>query len=518
VVETGNLQARYARLADWFKAMGSFHHFATAVYKALLHEPVPYAVDSRRLQADLKLAGRSLIGEDAAQSLALIEECEREMQTAMHEILRADESIAPSAVRRFFEGLNQEDATIPAQLIRFYIAADAVDGDRRDKIDLLFTRMSEEFVDSSGEYRMRDALELRSEFFSIVGTRGILGQQAEVVRLIMLLQNMRDEMQHVVAFEELTRKNLLPHARLLKHQMGNLYLNPDVLLAVVDLNITAKNRFRTLYPEEERQVVADAARLVACEDSIRANFGQSNPELVRGIERFRQVKQRFDEARASSNVKHEVLTTLKASMRDVMTELDRALGGDDEELVPDNFFLQARQSDAVAEKFGDDPLLHPYLMGIAGLLEQAGPGRSPERIANSRIGRLVRLEPWEIAAYQKLYGLLAKLPEETDEILLLMVRSASMRLKIAEEATALAGMAEGASVDGALLEKARLSLERSTELDDLFGDLLQESICYSDPRIRRQLYRSRFRLLRAFSGLWLIYDQRTAGIEPVGHA
>ena len=59
-----------------------------------------------------------------------------------------------------------------------------------------------------------------------------------------------------------------------------------------------------------------------------------------------------------------------------------------------------------------------------------------------------------------------------------------------------------------LLTKAKQSLDRAKELDELFGEFLHEAVYYSNPKILHQLYRSRFRLLRGFSGLWLIYDRQ----------
>jgi hypothetical protein len=63
--------------------------------------------------------------------------------------------------------------------------------------------------------------------------------------------------------------------------------------------------------------------------------------------------------------------------------------------------------------------------------------------------------------------------------------------------------------DAELLAQAKNSLEEAKQLDEQFGDLLQEAVYYSNRRILRQLYRSRFRLLRVFSGLWLVYDRST---------
>src|SRR5213075_993090 len=126
--------------------------------------------------------------------------------------------------------------------------------------------------------------------------------------------------------------------------------------------------------------------------------------------------------------------------------------------------------------------------------------------------RDLRLEPWEIAAYQKLFDRRATEGEDdTDELWMLFVRAAALRMKIDEEATLLAATrAAGVSSGPELLTKAKGSLDCAKELDEEFNTLLHEAVYYTNARILHQLYRSRFRLLRGFSGLWLIYDQRAA--------
>ena len=92
---------------------------------------------------------------------------------------------------------------------------------------------------------------------------------------------------------------------------------------------------------------------------------------------------------------------------------------------------------------------------------------------------------------------------------MLYLRAAALRIKVDEEATILAtAMAAGVKPESALLSKAKKSLDSAKELDEHFGDLLQEAVYYANRRILHQLYRSRFRLLRGFSGLWLIYDRQ----------
>ena len=99
--------------------------------------------------------------------------------------------------------------------------------------------------------------------------------------------------------------------------------------------------------------------------------------------------------------------------------------------------------------------------------------------------------------------------EDTEELWLLYLRAAALRLKVDEEATILAtAIAAGVRPEAELLAEAKKSLDLAKELDEQFGDLLQEAVYYSNRRILHQLYRSRFRLLRGFSGLWLIYDRQ----------
>ncbi len=90
------------------------------------------------------------------------------------------------------------------------------------------------------------------------------------------------------------------------------------------------------------------------------------------------------------------------------------------------------------------------------------------------------------------------------------MRAGALRIKVDEEATLLAtAMAAGVRPEPDLLQKAKNSLDLAKELDELFGDFLQEAVYFSNRKILHELYRSRFRLLRGFSGLWLIFDRQS---------
>ena len=339
----------------------------------------------------------------------------------------------------------------------------------------------------------------------------------EVVRLIRAVRNLRDEIQSAEAFEDLTDRNLLKNARTFKHRLGDLYFHPDILMSIVELNVGTKNRFLKLYHDEERRIIEDSQKLLDHGPAIERNFGETNPGLLQEIARFRDYKAIFDRSRADSNVKHDVITQLKQSMTNIMAQLDRGLAVEDVEDVDDGsdlpraLFDDAEQRQKVADHFGNDSILGRELLRMARAIDAVPADLIPEEAVDLPSIRELRLEPWEIAAWQKLFDRRSADggEDDTEELWTVFIRGAALRLKIDDEASNLAASrSAGVPADSELLERARGSLDLSKELDGLFNGFLHEAVYAANSRVLHQLYRSRFRLLRGFSGLWLIFDQR----------
>ena len=519
VAEIGLLHGRYVRLSDRFKSLWTYHQFASGVFKNLIPLPLPYKIDFQSAYDRIKAVSETLNASQVNEAAGAVGLCELALDRAASQLLRADEQVSPSILRRFFEKLKRQDENVIFFLIKFYFYLDALDGDWRDKLDYLFTRIGEDFVPDRNQYTSRDSLEFRERVISLVSLlRPIDAPHEEVIRLIRAVRSIRDDIQAARAFEELTERNLLKNSRLFKHRLGHLYFHPDILMAIVELNVATKNKFFKLYTDEEHRIVDDAQKLIDHSPAIERNFGYTNPELREEIARFREFKQRFDESRASSNLKHDVITHLKQSLGKVLAQLDRGLGADEDEAtadLPSSFFDDAQQVNNISRRFPSDPHLHSYLIRIACSIDIAAPEIMPEEIAVFPNIQELRLEPWEIAAYQKLFERrAAEADEDNDDLWLLYMRAAALRIKVDEEATLLAAsIGAGISPEAELLAKAKESLDFGKELDEQFNDFLHEAVYYSNPKILHQLYRSRFRLLRGFSGLWLIYDR---GGQPAG--
>jgi hypothetical protein len=508
----GDLQTRYGRLSDRFKATWTSHQFASGVFGQILGEELPYEIDFKLLFEHIKGAGRVLNGTYPNEAGTLLDNLEEDLDRTAQLILTADARLSPSLLRRFFDRLKHPDDSLVDYLIKFYLYADAVEGDRRDKLDLLFTRVGEDFHTEREEFIVRESLGLRQHIIELVSLLRVANApREEVVRLIRAIKTIREDIESAAAFDDFAERNLLKDARTFKHRVGDLYFDPDVLMAIIELNVAAKNRFHRLYGNEERRLVEDADKLMQHGAAIERNFGDANPALAGEFAHFRLLREQFDSSRAQSNVKHDVVSRLKASMNTILAQLDRGLDPEIETAeLPAAFFEEARKIGSMTARFGRTEPLLEYVLRIDAAIEAADPALTPEEMVEIPAARELRLEPWEAAAYQKLVDrLAAEVEEDNEELWLLYVRAAALRLKIDEEATMLAtAISAGVRPEPDLLTKSKKSLDLAKSLDEQFGDLQQEAVYYSNRRILRQLYRSRFRLLRGFSGLWLIYDRQ----------
>jgi len=512
VTEIGVLHGRWMRLSDRFKSLWTYHQFATGVYRNLLRTEVPYYFDFHRTHDEIKSISSKLNASEVGAAATVITRSESILDRAAETLIKADDGITPSLVRRFFEKLKRQDDTIIQYLIKFYLYADAVEGDRRDKLDFLFTRLGEDFHSGSGEFAPRDSLEFRDRILALVTVLRVAQQPAEeVIRTIRAIRSLRDEIVAAETFDDLTDRNLLKNARTFKHRVGDLYFHPDILIAIIELNIAAKNRFLRLYHSEEHRLLEEAEKLMQHGQAIERNFGDTNPQLATEMARFRDFKERFDELRAQSNIKHDVIAQLKGSMSAILAQLEGGIDQAEEVLeLPPELLVEAEQSQIVTDRFGNDEVLLRFLMRIAAAIDTVPDNLAEEELPEWPSVNELRLEPWEVMAYQKLFERRpAEADEDDEDLWLLFLRAAALRIKVDEEATILATtLAAGVKPDGELLGKAKQSLDTAKELDQDFADFLHEAVYYSNPRFLHQLYRSRFRLLRGFSGLWLIYDRQ----------
>ncbi len=508
VAEIGELHKRYVRLSDQFKSVWTYHQFAVGVYKNFLIRPIPYTIDFEDLYDRIREAGDGI--QSAAQDTGRrLISCEKDFRPVMTALIEADTPVTPPVLRRFFEKLRRQDDKIIFHLIKFYLYGGATLGDHRDKLDFLFTRIGEDFIPQRGEYFLKDSNELRQQFQGLLSVReGPVPSRDDVAQITRTIRAIRDEIYHAEELEELTTKKTLASFRDLKHRMGDIYFAPDVMFSIVECNVAAKNAFVRLYKSQEDQIIEDSRRLL--ESQSIADGVEGNPELATELERFRKFKAKFDDSRARSDIKHQVVSQLKGSMNALLAKLDERFdspGGREEE-ESESIFAIAEEVGDLEAVFGVEPLLYGNLQKIYSILNYFEEDMSLEKIATSPQANGLRLETWEVDAFQKLFLQKRKSPDETEDSLKVFLLGAAVRMKVEEQAQNL--LKKRGNVDPGLLEDIASTLGRAKELDAAFGSCLSGGPVTLSPKIVHRLYRSRLRLMRAFSGLWLLYDKEAS--------
>ncbi|MEO8216358.1 MAG: hypothetical protein ABI718_04685 [Acidobacteriota bacterium] len=506
IVDIGQLHSRYVRLADRFKALWTYNQLVTSVYKNVLHTAVPYTIDFPAVYEKIRSASDVIQSSNSPSADPLMAGSERELKRINESLLAADQLITPPVLRRFLEQLKRsDDKKIIFYLIKFYLYGPATEGDQRDKLDFLFTRVGEEYLESRGQYLETDPAELRHQVESLVS---ILPPSSldtnEVLSLVDEIRGLKNEILRIESFESLTASGLLEETRAFKHRLRMQYFNPDVLLAIIDSNVISRHTFMKFYSQEEQKLLEDSQRLLDSEDAIAHAFGESNPELMKEIADFRELRVEFEDARASFNLKHNLIGRLRTRMDSILARLHDDRGVDQE--MSEVRRLEVSSRDVVTRKFGHDPLLHPYLVAVHSAISSLDPHMGEQAMARSPEAIDLRLEVWEISAF---FRVLEAPDLAGDEVNGLYVRAAALRLKITEEATFLAAFPPQKPIEGNLLKTIKDSLDRANTYDQQFVSALHDVIHFADSQDVHSLYRSRFRLLRVFAGLWLLYDQFT---------
>jgi len=168
----------------------------------------------------------------------------------------------------------------------------------------------------------------------------------------------------------------------------------------------------------------------------------------------------------------------------------------------------------LAGHFPPDPLLQEYLSKIMFVLELVGRDRPADEIVHAKEMVTLRLEPWEVEAGQRIMegtSAAGTLSGERDR---LFVNGAALRVRMDEEAREIDRLQKrGSERLMEVLERGGQSLQRAAELERRFQWFIDDALYRGDTEYLLHLYRSRFRLLRAYSGLWLIHNER-GGISP----
>ncbi len=257
-----------------------------------------------------------------------------------------DEKIAASWVRRFFEKVRTEDEKLLLAILRFYFHSRQVSPEALDKMDFLLTLVGARKSLDDDRYLPRFPQELTKLFASLlVLVRRSPAPQAELTAAVKALGLIKKDIDACERFEDLSEKKILDNLRTVKHRLGPAYYDANVLSAILEANLAAKNRYQALYRGEEKRIFESSQRLLALERELSRRPEVADADLQEGFRRFRQFKDEFEKKRSEGEIRHSQVTRLADSIDELMSRLDVSSGTPVEEAPLSLVYLQPEELD-----------------------------------------------------------------------------------------------------------------------------------------------------------------------------
>jgi len=303
--------------------------------------------------------------------------------------------------------------------------------------------------------------------------------------LVSAMDELADDVARARSFEDLVRERRIENLRTIKRRLGFALANPRVLASIGIANVRTRSVFRRFFEEEKRRIQEATDRIANLEREV-SHAGPVPPDFGR----FRDHRREFERLEEEANVRAGDLLAMKRrvvellekfDLRQIDTdEIDDALEFDDDAAPsapaePSNALRQAVDKVLAAVEMGDG---------------------SFKEIAH------LELESWEGRAAKRAIAAGGRPVSDRDALL---IEGAALRVR-AEEVTAQWGRAKKMGGLPALRAQASETLVLAAETDRRFAGLIDEAGEESLPEEMKALVRSRFRLLHAYSGLWLLRD------------
>jgi hypothetical protein len=522
------------------------------VYKHRNEGPIPYDYDFQALYHRIQLLVPRISGDIDKRVLVEFEQIDRELERIQRELERLEREFGPSYLRRFFDHLKRQDEKILFALVKFYLMSRHLEQETFDKLDILLTRLAEA-PSENDDLIQRARPELMATFERLAAFAGLAPLPlAEEKPLVEAVVELRDEFERIGDFDTLVQSRVYDRLRGFKTRIGRTFLHPPILVEITAANIAARSRFRDLFDIEERQLLEGTNRIFDIERYLKKNPDLATTEIKEKIEVFRQTRVRFEDARRQHNVKRSDILDLRQSMHNVLSHFestaadllgtvkerppaiqrprfepeDRENGEQASDPVSDslqtaNSPLSARRPEdppitSITDLLPSDPLLNEVLHKIMFALELVVWDRTPEQVIEAPEIKSLGLESWEVEVYRNLVEKQDDEDGEQRHLDQFFLTSAALRVKMEEERREIDRLAASSNPDRLfeMLESSASSLDRAREVERRFLWFIDDMLYRADTESLEQIYRSRFRFLYAFAGLWLDH-QKNGGLTPL---
>jgi hypothetical protein len=508
VAELSALHRRYSDTSHRFRAAWTFHQFLQSLSKGAPQREDTLSGSFQTIYAELKEISQILNVQEGERVRAKLEQIDRRLGQLIETLEDEDNRVAPYYVRQFFRRVKTYDEKILTQLVKFYLYAQQGDSwpqERLDKIDFLLARLSEEEDDQTGEPRLRDHRRLSEIFQGLWQLLGAYPPSAEVLEgRRQDIEWVKSQVPQVESLDQLNDLGLIRRYRSIKHDLGNLYFEPGLLLLLQETNLALKGCVQSLYAREERRIVAEYQRVFELEREVSVDS-----DLDRELVQFRQEIEQFEQQLQSQELKLEDLAQIRQRVRALLPRLTAAGRGTEKAATPKampmdsgDYIVAAAEVASESPLAEQEELLGEYFRRLVGAMRDIDPELHPERVILRPEVFPFRLEPREVIAYRRLYGR-SNHDRELEQFIL---EAAALRLRVNEEAQEISGILDETSVTGDSIVYARARWTARTADSYLwrFQHVLDEVVLSGSSNEARQIQLLRMRLMRDYAGLWLL--------------
>jgi hypothetical protein len=522
VQELSVLHRRYSDISHRFRAGWTFHQFLQSLGKSTLREvDGDFSSDFQTLYAGLKEVSQNLNASEGERIRGRLEGIDRRLTELMATLDDEDNRVPPDLLRQFFRRVKTYDEKILTQLVKFYIYVQRGGPwapDRLDKADFLLARLSEQEDERTSEVVLADGPRLGEIFRGLWALLGAEDPEPEVIlERRGAVDALRAELMRTDSLDRLNESSLVRRFRDLKHDLGLLFFEPTLLLALQETNLALKNRIHKLYHQEERRIVAEYQRIFELEREVPVDR-----ELDSELAEFRKEIERFEHKLQSQEFKLEDIAQIRQRVR---TLLPRLTAGRTEPLVaPDGrrvdtmttgeHILNASARASEVALTAHEDLLGEYYRRVLDALRETNPETQPERVVLVPEIFPLRLEPREVAAYRRLYGR----KSHDRELEQFVLEAAALRVRVNEEAQEITSILDETSItgDSPIYARARLTARLADSYLWRFSHLISQAMLGNDAQEIRLLEVLRMRLMRDYSGLWLLIYKPFFSRRPGG--
>ncbi len=486
------LHSSYIELSARYKAAWAFHRFVEGLRKFFGNHEIDGApLDFQNLYKGLKEVSSELNDPDLRPASRQLDALRSELDRLLAELDEQDRKIAPSLMRLFFQRIRSSDERILIDLVRFYQEVQrgrSWDETRIDKVDYLLSRLAEAIAGTTLEGD-RGRLKKVLEAISSQHTPSANVDPQKITNRQKLIQAVRNEIRQVETFEQLTEKELVEHYRAVKHGLGNLLFERSILPAVIDTNALLSARIRELSEVEERKIFADYEKISQLEEE-----GRGGREASQQLAEIHQQVASFQKHLSAGNLRLAELVSIGSALRELLAQLEHQADGEpagrDLELTAASVFAPGVEREIVG------PLIKQLIEALDETLED-GEGASH---AMSPSVLPFRLEGREVEAHRRL----AERDAKDERLEKFVLAAAALRRRVNREVEEIHAARSRGGGDTEIAQETRRTLRIADWYLRQFSHFLEEATLGNEGEEARQLQKLRMRLMRDYSGLWLV--------------